>query len=259
MKYVASLAGLLLGAFALVAQETPSLDPAKADYTELSKMIRTVALKEAPKEFRPAPAWGLSTPFPPKLRLPGLPRTTIKNGDHLELAHGSWKRARVTMENPERDFVLNVTDLTVLEASKYRVSITSIAPLNIDYEFQQWLNGLMLVGLEGRAKARVKVDIDCEVVLTLNALKLPPEITVAPKITSTKIEVQDLEVFNPATANRPDRAQNINGELRNFVQGLVRDAEPNVQEEANKAIVRALRDGKGTFSAAKLFEASQKK
>src|SRR6185369_16343842 len=121
----------------------------------------------------------------------------------------------------------------------------------IDFEIQQWLNGLMLVGVNGRAKATIKVDLDCDVGLMLNVAKFPPEVSVEPKIAKTKIEVRELEVFNPGTARRPDLAQNLNNEIKNFVQGMVQDAEPRVQDEANRAIAQALREGKGTFSAAK--------
>jgi hypothetical protein len=254
MRYFVSLVSCCAVVVSLSAQETAE----KPDYTELSKMIRTMALKLAPKEFTAAPAWGLSIPFPPRLRLPNLPRTTIQVGDRVELAHGSWKKAKAWMEEPDKDFVLVVTDLKPLESSKYRLSLTSVAPLLIDYEFQQWLNGIMLVGVNGRAKSKIKIDLDCDVGLSLNVAKFPPEVTVDPKIIATKIDVQDFEVFNPATANRPDRAQNLNNEIKNFAQGFVRDAEPKIQDKANKAIAQALRDGKGTFSAVKLYEAIKK-
>jgi hypothetical protein len=221
-------------------------------------MIRSLALKVAPKEFTASPGWGQSTPFPPRLRLPNLPRTTIKVGDRLELAHGSWKKAKVWMENSEKDFALAVTELKPQDASKYRLSLTSTAPLLVDFEFQQWLNGLMLVGVNGRAKAKIKVDLDCDIGLTLNVAKFPPEVSVEPKIAKTKIEVLELEVFNAGTANRPDLAQNLNNEIKNFVQGMAQDAEPKIQDEANRAIAQALREGKGTFSASKLYDAIKK-
>jgi len=230
----------------------------KPDYTELSKRIRALALKEAPKEFTASPGWGQSTPFPPRLRLPNLPRTTIRVGDHLELANGSWKKAKIWMDNPDKDFALVVTELKPQEPSKYHLALTSTAPLLIDFEFQQWLNGLMLLGVNGRAKATIKVDLDCDVGLTLNVAKFPPEVSVEPKIAKTKIEVRELEVFNPGTARRPDLAQNLNNEIKNFVQGMVQDAEPKIQDEANRAIAQALREGKGTFSAAKLYDAIKK-
>jgi alpha-D-ribose 1-methylphosphonate 5-triphosphate synthase subunit PhnH len=254
VRYLVALGCCVALTLALSAQEARE----KPDYTDLSKLIRSLALKEAPKEFTASPGWGQSKPFPPRLRLPNLPRTTIKVGDRLELAHGSWKKAKVWMDNPERDFTLAVTELKPQEASKYRLALTSTAPLLIDFEFQQWLNGLMLVGVNGRAKAKVKVDLDCDVGLTLNVTKFPPEVSVDPKIAKTKIEVRELEVFNPGTAKRPDLAQTLNGEIQNFVQGMVQDAEPKIQDEANRAIAQALREGKGTFSASKLYETIKK-
>ncbi len=255
MKFAIAVAINLAFVLSLSAQDAAE----KPDYSELSKMIRAMALKEAPKEFIATPAWGLSTPFPPRLRLPNLPRTTIQVDGRVELAHGSWKKAKIWMENPERDFSLVVTELKQLESSKYRLALTSTAPLLVDYEFQQWLNGLMLVGVNGRAKAKVKVDLDFEVGLSLNVAKFPPEVKVDPKVVATKIDVLEFEIFNPAAANRPELAQNLNGEARNFVQGVVRDAEPKIRDDANRAIAQAIRDGKGTFSATKLYEAAKTK
>jgi hypothetical protein len=254
VKFSFSVATFLALTLALPAQEARE----KPDYTELSTLIRSKVLKEAPKGFSAAPGWGQSTPFPPRLRLPNLPRTTIKVGDRLELAHGSWKKGRAWMENRERDLALAVTDLKPSEAGKYRLSLTGAAPLLVDYQFQQWLNGLMIVEVSGRAKAKVKVDLDCDIGLSLNVAKFPPEVTVEPKIAKTKIDVLELEVLNPGTANRPDLAQGVNNQVRNFVQGLIQEAEPKIQEEANRAIAQAIREGKGTFSAAKLYEAVKK-
>lgn len=254
MKYFCALGCSFSIALVLSAQEARD----KPDLTELSKLIRSLVLKEAPKEFNAAPGWGQSTPFPPRLRLPNLPRTTIKVGDRFELAHGSWKKAKVWMDNPEKDFMLTVTELKPQEAAKYRLALTSTAPLLVDFEFQQWLNGLMLVGVNGRAKAKLKVDLDCDVGLTLDITKFPPEVNVEPKIAKTKIEVRELEVFNPGTAKRPELAQSLNGEIQNLVQGMVQDAEPKIQDEANKAITQALREGKGKISASKLYETIKK-
>jgi hypothetical protein len=256
MRFALTLGVFGLTLTAAVAQE-PTSPPAKADYSELSRLIRDAVLKSAPKEFSAAPAWGLSRPFPAKLRLPNLQRTTIKKGDTVELAHGSWKRGKAWMDDPQRDFELAVANLTAIEPAKYRVSITSAAPLNVDYEFQQWLNGLMILAVNGRAKTRVKVDLECDVALSLDASKFPPDVTVSPKIADMKVEIQDLKVLNPGDLPRQETVQNINEQLRGFVQSMVRAAEPRIQEQANAAIADAIRQGKGRFSAAKLLEVSK--
>lgn len=258
MRTISVIGMGLLAAAAALAQEASPGD-AKFDTKELSKTIREMALKSAPKEFVVTPAWNLSTPFPPRLRLPNLPRATIQVGDRVELAHGLWKRGRITMPNAERELALEVTDLKALPDSKYRLSITSAAPLIIDYEFQQWINGLMLLGVEGRAKARVKVDLDCEVALSFDFSSLPPGVKIDPKVTSLNVDLLALEVLDPNFANNPARIMGINEDLRGFVQTVLRGAEPTLRDEANKAIAAAIRDGKGTFSANKLLEAAQPK
>ena len=65
----------------LLAQQ-PAAPPAKADLEPLSKLIRDAVLKQVPKSFEDNSGWNLSKPIPAKIRLPGLPRTVIRVGDH---------------------------------------------------------------------------------------------------------------------------------------------------------------------------------
>lgn len=257
LKYSLLFGGIWFACVAF-AQEGTDEDALKPDLGELSRMIRSEVLKSAPKEFEGSLGWGQSTPFPPKLRLPGLARTTVKVGDRTELAHGTWKKGKVWVENPQRDFALAVTDLKLSESGKYRMTVVSSAPLKIDYEVQQWLNGLLLFGVEGRADAKVQLDLDFDIKVALNVTKFPPEISVDPKVVGTKAQVLDVKVFDPSRARNPERAQNINSTIRDFAQGLVHEAEPKIQEEANQAIAKAIREGKGTFSASKLLERAKK-
>lgn len=262
MRFMLPMGCWLLTLVAVGQEPTPIQEPTppstKADYSEISKMIRALVLKSAPKEFIDDSSWGQTTPFPPRFILRNVPRTTIKVGDRLELAHGPWKRAKVWMENPERDFFLAVTNIESTDASKHRVSLTSVAPVLIDYEFQQWVKGLMLLSVNGRARAKVRADIQCDAAVTLDVTKFPPAVTVDPKVSSLKVTIEEFTAFDPATAARPELAVDLNEQIRGALQGIVLGAEPIVRDHANKAIAEALRDGKGTFSAMKLFEAFKK-
>ena len=86
------LAGVLVVGLSATAQE-------QSDYDELSRLIRGFVVKGAPKVFEEKSEWGKSTPIPEKLRLPNLPRTAIKVGDRVELAHGNWKRAKMWFDD----------------------------------------------------------------------------------------------------------------------------------------------------------------
>jgi hypothetical protein len=250
-RFLAMLAVLV--AIPLLAQE-PAAPPAKADLEPLSKLIRDAVLKQVPKSFEDNSGWNLSKPFPGKIRLPGLPRTVIRVGDHDELAHGSWRRIKGWMEDPSKDLSLQVTELRPTEGGKYRLGLTSTANLQIEGEFQQWLNGLLLVGVTARATATVQVDLDADVKLNLDVTKFPPEVTVEPKVTRIGIDVRKFELFKPQGANNPQRADGLNNDLKNLLQQALKTQEPKLTEEANRAIAEALRQGQGTFSAAKLYE-----
>jgi hypothetical protein len=255
-RFLSTLAAVLF-AIPLLAQEPPAPPPPKLDLEPLSKLIRDTVLKQAPKSFEDKSAWNLSKPIPAKIRLPGLPRTLIRVGDHDELAHGSWRRVKGWMDDPEKDLSLKVTELRPLPDGKYRLSLMSTADLQVEGEFQQWLNGLMLVGIMGRATTTAQVDLDADVKLGLDIAKFPPEVTVEPKVVNLKIDLKKFELFKPQAGGppQPQPGGGLNDDLKNLLQQAIRSQEPKMIEEANKAIGDALRQGKGTFSAAKLYEA----
>ena len=162
------------------------------------------------------------------------------------------------MPDPQKDLSLQITELKPADDSKYLLSLTSTAALLIDGEAQQWLNGLMIFGANGQATALVQVDLDAEVKLSLNVGKFPPEVTVEPKVVRCQVELKKFELFRPENAKNPQRADGLNNELRNLLQGAIRNNEPKIVEGANRAIADALRQGKGTFSAAALYDALSK-
>lgn len=240
----------------LLLAMTPSA-PAqeKADHESLSRLLRDLAIKRMPKYVEDLSGWGKSTPPPARLRLPGLPRTTIKVGDRVELAHGSWKRMKAWMANPERDLDLRVTRFEPVEGSKkYRLSVTVIAPVEGEGEFQQWLNGLMLVAVTGQARATVQTDLDFDVAMSLDVTKFPPEVTVDPKMVRCQFDIKEFELFKAQQARNPQRAEELNQEIKGLLQGLLQSQEPRIRDEANKAIAQGLREGRGTLSAAALYQ-----
>jgi hypothetical protein len=253
-RFLSTLATILL-AIPLLAQEPAPAPLAKQDLEPISKMIRESVLKQVPKSFEDNSGWNLSKPIPAKIRLPGLPRTLIRVGDHDEIAHGSWRRVKGWMADPDKDLSLHVTELKPLPDGKYRLSLTSTADLQVEGEFQQWLNGLMLVGITARATTTAQIDLDADVKLGLDLAKFPPEVTVEPKVVNLKIELKKFELFKPQANSPPQAGGGLNDDLKNLLQQAIRAKEPMLIDEANKAIAEALKQGKGTFSAAKLYEA----
>ena len=162
-------------------------------------------------------------------------------------------------DDPDKDIGLNVTSLKQLEGAKVRLALAVTANLQSEGEMQQWLNGLMLVAVTGRASVKVQGDIECDVNLSLDVTKFPPEMTIDPKITRCDLELKEFTLLKPAEVRNTERAEAINSQLKGALQLMLKNGEPTIREAANKAIAQALREGKGNISAAALFKAMNAK
>src|SRR5438128_774509 len=96
------LAGLLAGLTPPLAAADEPKPPVKAEHAELARLIHAAIVPKLPKEFEDRSAWGRTIPDPGNLKLSGL-RTRVKVGDKEELAHGSWVRTRLWLDDPGKD------------------------------------------------------------------------------------------------------------------------------------------------------------
>jgi hypothetical protein len=261
MKAGISCASLLvLGAVlpALAGDERPKAT--KADYTAISRLIHKAVVVRLPKVFADDSGWGQTIPTPDKLRLPRLKRTYVKVGDHLELPHGTWRKVRVWLEDPARDLEIRVRDLRPINATTYRLTLEADTTLRSETDVQQWIKGLLLLDATARADADVRLSLECDVKVVVEAAKLPPEVRVQPKVADLKVDLKDFNLrkvmLNRAVvALEGEQARQLGEQFKGTLQDLVRQAEPEVQERANEAIGRALREGQGAISAVELLRA----
>jgi hypothetical protein len=230
----------------------------KADYAELSRMIHGLVVKQMPKEYRDAKEWGMTIPATNDVPLPRL-RTRVRVEGRDEFPHGLWKRARVWIENPSKDFHIQVRDFKKGSDGKLRLTLDASASLRGENEWRQWQKGLSLFNVKVQADAVIDVSLDCDVALTLSTKKFPPEVVVDPKIADARLELREFNL-NEVSLRRlgkileGERAREIGFELKGLLEGLLKQYEPEIRDQANQAIAQSLRDGKGSFSAASLLK-----
>jgi hypothetical protein len=247
MRFAFFIALALLTGPRAFAQDGPS----KADYTEFSRLIQKIVVKQLPKEFEDHSSWGRTIPIPAKLLLPNL-RTYVKVGDAYELPHGAWRRVKGWLTNPEEDVQIVVRDFKAIDAKNYRVVIDVDAKISCSAVWQQWQKGLMVVGAAGDADARVAVALVCDVAVSLDASKLPPDLKFDPKITELSTELRDFKLTSLGEGELADR---INDPVKEVLQTVLVLAQPKIREQANLAIVQGLRQSEGTISSAAILKA----
>jgi hypothetical protein len=235
----------------------PARPEAARRYAALSRLIKKAVVAGLPKVMKDDSGWGGTIPVPERLRAPRLRRTYVKVGDHWELPQGTWRKVRLWLEDPNRDLDVRVRELRQVDATHYRLGVDADAALRLEADVRQWLRGLLLLDATAQADADVGLALDFNVRVEL-AGKLPPEVKVAPRVTDLKMELKDFTLrrvkFHRAGVAVEGDAR-LSDELKGVLQGLLRSAEPRVRARANAAIARALREGRGTLSAADLLKA----
>ena len=230
----------------------------KDRYAALSRLIQKAVLDRLPKVYEDDSGWGQTIPVPERFRRPRLRRTYVKVGDHLELPNGTWRKVRLWLDDPERDLTVHVRDLRKVGDATYHLSVDAGAALRGEADIKQWLKGLLLVDATARADAEAGLALELDVKVEL-AGKLPPEVQVEPRVTDLKIDLKDFNLrrvtFHRAGVTVEGAGGELGEQLKGALQGLLRAAEPEVRARANEAIARALREGRGTLSAADLLKA----
>jgi len=223
------------------------------DYTEFTKLVHGIVVKQMPKEFEHNDGWGTTIPLEGRLPLPRL-RTYLKDGDKVVLPHGAWKKLKLRFDNPSKDIKIQVREFTPIDTKTYRVGLDADIAVHADGEWQQWQKGLMLIGVGVQTDAFIRLGVGCDVGVALNFKSVPPQVDLTPKITDLSIDLTDIRGRNgPILADE---------KLRNDVKGLLRGAvkayEPQLKDLVNQAIVQSIKDGKGTMSADALLKALPK-
>lgn len=248
---------LLLAPLIVLADDAPGkqngAQPVKAkDFTEFSKLIHGVVVKQTPKEYEHRDGWGATIPHPGRLPFPNL-RTYLKDGDRIVLPHGAWKKVKLKLD-PNKDIRINVKEFKPIDAKSYRVVLDADIDVQADGEWQQWQKGLMLIGVGVETDAFVRLSVGSDVGFALNFKKIPPEVALSPKITDLSIELTDIRGRNGPILSDEKLKNDIKGLLR----GAVKSYEPQLKELANRAIVDSIKAGKGTMSAEALLKALPK-
>ncbi len=244
----------VLSAAFLLAMSVGADEP--KDYSELSRLIHQAAVEKCPKRFEDKSQWGRTIPIPPAVRLPRLRRTIVQVDGRDEFPDGAWKRTLVWLDDPAKDISIRVLDVQQQpqETNRYRVKIASTVAFHSERERQQWKNGLKLIGLSIQADAKIAAELMCDVKISFDLSKLPPDVLAEPKVAALRLELCefDLNRIGPFIAGDP--ARELGDELKGLLQELLRLHEEQIRDYANQAIAKALKGGQARIPATELLK-----
>lgn len=254
MRPISAMLGIISIIPLSLAAQTPAQP--KEEYAAFSKIIHRVVVKQLPKEFADNTGWGQMMEVPANLPLAGL-RKLVKVGDHLEAPHGTWRRFKGKIEEPDKNLKIVVKDFKKLNEKAYCIVVDVDATILCRGEVQHWQKGLLLIGAEASADANVTAAIVCDVGVELKVKKFPPELNLDPKVTELGLELVDVKVRGgPILKGESGKA--LANDIKDMLRAAIKASEPLVKAEANRAIAESMREGKGAISAGAILEALPK-
>ncbi|MSQ93893.1 MAG: hypothetical protein EXR98_04970 [Gemmataceae bacterium] len=225
----------------------------KQDYTEFSKLLHSMLVKQLPKKVEDNSGWGQRIEVPLNLPFPRL-RTIFKVGERYEAPHGAWRRFKGKIEEPSKNLKIVVKDFKQLNPTTYRVVVDADVTAAIHGEWQQWQKGILLIGAEGIADVNVTAAVVCEVGVSLDLKVFPPELKLEPKVAELGLNFVDFKVRGGPYI-KGDFGDNLRNDLKDAARKMLKSQEPAIKVYANQALTQSLKEGKGDISAAAILKA----
>jgi hypothetical protein len=179
---------------------------------------------------------------------------------HIEIMHeprndGVWKRLRAEAVSPAETLVFDLRDVVNPEPGKLTFQVFVALDTHVEYTHQRWESGLKLFDASARAKARVKVTLDCEATSRVEGGVLLPDLVIELKVTKADVKYDNLK-FEHIAGVGGEAAQLI-GELAHAALTQWRPSiEKDALAKANAAIVKAGQHKEVRLSLAKLLKAN---
>jgi hypothetical protein len=168
---------------------------------------------------------------------------------------GVWKRLRVDALAPAESLVFDLRQVVSPAPGRITFQVFTALDTYLTYTHQRWESGLRLFDASARAKARVKVTLDCEATTRFENGVLLPDLVIELKVTKADVRYDNLK-FEHVAGLGGEAAQMI-GELAHTAISQWRPSvERDALAKANAAIVKAGQHKEVRLSLAKLFKAT---
>jgi hypothetical protein len=198
-------------------------------------LIRSLLLATLPREYANTKKWNKTKPRWDGLHvsLDGLQIKTKRRWK--EVNHGTWTRYNATLIDPEHQLAIRSENLRQTIDGRVAFDLTVDAKLFLTGRLSEWRMGVQLYSLSAEADATVRLTMTCEAGLKFDSAKFPPDVAIAPKVTSAQL---DLLVFNLHSISDADGplVRKLGDGLHDVLQEELDERRTKLVEKINRAI-----------------------
>jgi hypothetical protein len=227
-----------LGASALLASTSRGESPAAAPTVPpgLSKLVTDLAREHVPATYDDDRHWGRTAKVWAGVRFEREGWKIETHRRYVEVNHGTWTRYHLDLIDPEKNLVVEVLDLRD-DQGEALCKVRLTARVRCDARVAEWQRGVQLYSLSTVALARVRMDADCILGLSLDPTKLPPDVLLTPKVKTAKLALLEFEVREVSKA-RGELAEQLGGGVEALLKEKLADYEAKLPEKINKQVAK---------------------
>ena len=211
-----SLLAILLPGPAL-AQQAPTADViTESEAGSLDQLVRWLLLEHAPHNYERIKPGGTKRVWDGlHISTNGLRITTKRRWK--EAKHGTWRRYRAWLIDPEREFDAQLENLRKTEQGQIAFDLVITARLGAFGRLSEWRRDVQLISIGVDAEARVKMRISCETSASLDYTNLPPDVVFEPVVTNADLQLEDFRVHRISDFDGP-LVKGLGGALREVLE-----------------------------------------
>lgn len=142
--------------------------------------------------------------------------------------HGTWRKYSTELINPQQEFSVQLKNIHKLDNGKTAFDVHFTARLKIDGRESKWVKGVQLYSLSAEGTAKVRLKVSCELGVTMDITRFPPDLIFSPVATAADLIVDEFRI---------DRISKAGGEFAQQVTKIVRkELDKEIKEKEDKLV-----------------------
>ena len=212
--------------------------PVSADERhELSFWVRWLVLRNLPPSFEDNRKWGREKEVFDgiKLRREGWKIETKRKTKTAK--HGTWSRYYIEFVDPAKNLQVNIQQMDFPKAGPIRVITQVIAPLKLFGRMSEWRRDVQLISLSTNADATIELNVACDIQVTVNPLKIPPDVEFRPTVADAAVVLRDFKVHSISQLHGP-LAELLGNGIREVLDNRLEDYREKLVVKMNAEITK---------------------
>jgi hypothetical protein len=211
-------------------------DPAD-DAQTLFEMVTAIILDNLPEEYEDARHWGMTKEVWHGVRFSGKPFELKMNSRKKRVNHGTWRRYRITLVDPERRFRARLANVRAAGSGRVALDAVITARLHCFARLAKWESGVQLISLSTDAEADVHLRLRCEVSVRFDFADLVPAVSIQPEVTDADLRLVTFRVRRISKLDGPlvhELGKNLRGVLERKIEQKRAKMVARINRQINK-------------------------